>query len=1061
MKKCIIAICVILLPLIQLNTEASEIFGDWTIDSSQTITNISEVIILTGNLTVEGTLIFENVTLLMNLTYEGEYGIVVKDGGKLYINNSNISSSNISNHYYFKVENNGTLEMTNSSLSYCGYLTSTKDRYGLYIASDKALIVSNNISYNRDGIYIDSSSPKIMNNSISNNERNGVYLDNSNALVFGNNISSNSGDGIEVYNSRSNIEKNIISDNAYGIYISSATPYISSNEIARNRNDGIYISNSDPKIEGNNISDNLNNGIYATASKINVVNNTINSNDKNGLEIISSDAEIFGNDISSNKGTSSGWGGHGISISSSKTANIEKNSISYNTLFGIYIYGCSPTVFNNTIFKNSNYGIYIGGSSTMPLIDKNEISDNKYINIVVESFSSAKITNNTIKSSKEVVGIYFAESSTSIISNNTITKNRDGIISDKADITVLDNIIISNYNVGLAACGGSLKLLENRIELNVIGFLVAGMTLTLENYTIVNNNYDFYLYDTPFLNRPPVGPALITLINTTFDKATVDPKDKSSQLIVKWFVGIDVFWEKGGAVDGAEIKIFDKNGSEEYKGKVDANGKARLIPVKAYTAIGGVGTIYHSPHKFFASSSKWSNYTFETIDKNKIVTIILDNVPPFLVLTSPKELELFNRTIVDVIGKTEANIDVSANGVLTKSDNYGNFKISVLLVEGLNPINVIATDKAGNPTTVNINVSVDITLPSLSLLSPLNGTYTNLSQIEVRGRAELNSSVIVNGKNTTLDKNGDFTTLVELIEEGENIINVEARDKAGNSVKIIRKVIKDTLEPYLSLFSPSKDTFTNQSTISIIGEVEKYAKITINGQPIAELNGSFITQITLNEGANNIVVEARDKAGNVNRIERIVIYDIKPPKITILSPEEKCVTKINKIVFSGKLDELATLKINDEEVEVIDLEFSKEIELIEGENIIKVYAVDLAGNVATVTRKVILDTIPPDFEVKLENFTNIPKILLEGKGEVGMKVIIDGVAIEVDAEGKFSKQISLNEGKNKVVIIGIDIAGNEKKVGRIVYLDTTPPIITLKWPPENFTTKDDAIEVSG
>ncbi|MEW5760708.1 MAG: hypothetical protein AB1779_08075, partial [Candidatus Thermoplasmatota archaeon] len=42
-----------------------------------------------------------------------------------------------------------------------------------------------------------------------------------------------------------------------------------------------------------------------------------------------------------------------------------------------------------------------------------------------------------------------------------------------------------------------------------------------------------------------------------------------------------------------------------------------------------------------------------------------------------------------------------------------------------------------------------------------------------------------------------------------------------------------------------------------------------------------------------------------------------------------------------------------------------------------------------------------------------------------------------------------------------DIAGNEKKVGRIVYLDTTPPIITLKWPPENFTTKDDAIEVSG
>ena len=68
-------------------------YGDWFINNTTSISN--EVIILTGNMTIgsNGTVTLENVTLKMNLTDEGAFGINITPGGTLNILNSTITTN--------------------------------------------------------------------------------------------------------------------------------------------------------------------------------------------------------------------------------------------------------------------------------------------------------------------------------------------------------------------------------------------------------------------------------------------------------------------------------------------------------------------------------------------------------------------------------------------------------------------------------------------------------------------------------------------------------------------------------------------------------------------------------------------------------------------------------------------------------------------------------------------------------------------------------------------------------------------------------------------------------
>lgn len=126
---------------------------DWIVDSETQVWN--ETIVLNGNLSIDdsGNLSFRNVTLIMNCSEDGEYGIVVNDGGGLYIldydndsetneDRSNITANDTEFEFKFLVDEGTKFEMKNSELSECGYTWYGEEdgRYGLTIKTNNTII---------------------------------------------------------------------------------------------------------------------------------------------------------------------------------------------------------------------------------------------------------------------------------------------------------------------------------------------------------------------------------------------------------------------------------------------------------------------------------------------------------------------------------------------------------------------------------------------------------------------------------------------------------------------------------------------------------------------------------------------------------------------------------------------------------------------------------------------------------------------------------------------------------------------------------------------------------
>ncbi len=87
-------------------------------------------------------------------------------------------------------------------------------------------------------------------------------------------------------------------------------------------------------------------------------------------------------------------------------------------------------------------------------------------------------------------------------------------------------------------------------------------------------------------------------------------------------------------------------------------------------------------------------------------SVSLDTTPPKLVVISPYAFQIFHTPTVLVEGKTEKDATVTINGVKVpvNGENY-TFSYSITLKkEGLDTINVVATDLAGNITRVSVPV---------------------------------------------------------------------------------------------------------------------------------------------------------------------------------------------------------------------------------------------------------------------------------------------------------------------------------------------------------------------
>lgn len=151
-----------------------------------------------------------------------------------------------------------------------------------------------------------------------------------------------------------------------------------------------------------------------------------------------------------------------------------------------------------------------------------------------------------------------------------------------------------------------------------------------------------------------------------------------------------------------------------------------------------------------------------------------------------------NSAHIFIEGYTEAgaNVELILNdqtNKINKADETGVFTFDTTLVFGQNKIQLKAKDEKGNESvSVVTMVDYDNKPVLLTITSPKDGSeyFGKTNQvIDIKGEVDKdNCQVLINSSFVQVDRDGAFLHRF-MLSGGENIINVVASDKAGNTAE--------------------------------------------------------------------------------------------------------------------------------------------------------------------------------------------------------------------------------------------------------------------------------------
>ena len=396
------------------------------------------------------------------------------------------------------------------------------------------------------------------------------------------------------------------------------------------------------------------------------------------------------------------------------------------------------------------------------------------------------------------------------------------------------------------------------------------------------------------------------------------------------------------------------------------------------------------------------------------------------------------------------------------------------LAAGDHTFSVSAADTIGNSgTSASRTFKLDPAYSTLVVTSPTDQQLINTDTVTVTGTATDTTSgtptVKVNGTVATLT-GGAFTATVP-ISEGQNTITVTATTPAGSVTTVTRTVIRDTTAPTVTITAPTEGGLVGSNTVTVTGTAEDsgagVTALTVNGETVTPA-AAWSHTLTLEDGQHTVTVVAVDRAGNSNSASVSFTVDASPPEIVLTSPADGLITNQTEITVTGSVSDTATgvssLAVNGEAVTPAeDGSFSTSLTYTDGTHTITVTAADGAGNLATVTRTVQVDTVPPTLTVATPTdglVTNDNTVDVTGTTEAGATLLVNGETVEVEG-GAFAVTIPYADGHHTLTVTARDAAGNETTVSRALLVDVTVPALSVEYPATDIVTNQAVFDVTG
>lgn len=224
---------------------------------------------------------------------------------------------------------------------------------------------------------------------------------------------------------------------------------------------------------------------------------------------------------------------------------------------------------------------------------------------------------------------------------------------------------------------------------------------------------------------------------------------------------------------------------------------------------------------------------------------VKEKVAPVISITAPSSsAKLTNNKPVINWTVTDADSGVNPSTIkliidsqtittgITKTQSGKNYTCSytptTALSDGTHTIKVSASDYDGNVATQkSVTFTVDTVPPELSVSAPVDNLVTNQSSLVVKGTTnDITSSPVtltikLNGgteQTVEVGSDGSFTKTLTLVT-GENTIVITAKDGAGKTSTVTKKVVLDQTAPVIQSVTISPNPVNAGATYTISVEV--------------------------------------------------------------------------------------------------------------------------------------------------------------------------------------------------------------------------------------------------
>jgi subtilisin family serine protease len=380
----------------------------------------------------------------------------------------------------------------------------------------------------------------------------------------------------------------------------------------------------------------------------------------------------------------------------------------------------------------------------------------------------------------------------------------------------------------------------------------------------------------------------------------------------------------GTIIKGTSVVISanasDSSGLQKVDFYYDSNTLIGTDTSAPFTINWNISAVLSGDHTIYAVATD----TAGNSQASSPISVILDNVPPVVAFSNPLNGAAITGIVNLAVNATDAvgvqKVQYYRDGsVLLGTSSSAPFGLSwdsTAVTTGSHTLFAVATDLAGNTaTSATISVTVDRSLPTVSLTAPANSALVTGTAVTVSATASDNIGIsrvdFYRDSNVMLgtDNNAPYGISWDTTStsSGAHTLIVVATDLAGNTkTSTAVNVSVDNTAPVVSLSAPANNAFVT-GTLALsagatdnvaISKVEFYRdnNVLLTTDTSSPYTFSWNTT-TVTQGAHTLYAIAQDTAGLRTTSATIAItVDNTAPTVAITSPANGAAILPNAIV---------------------------------------------------------------------------------------------------------------------------------------------------------------------